>query len=157
MTYHVADMPLNVVVVLVTPREELTRVLAQRQMDRILFIVGRMPFEEPPRTALHPRSSSRVATAPQAPPSNATGAANALIGSWRTVGADLELRTNGTFSRVSHSGRGQYGGVIALDDEGRFDVQGDRIVFHGLARERTCAYSFSPQNELLLCGVAYHR
>jgi hypothetical protein len=65
MTYHVTDMPLDVVVLLLTPSKQPTRVLARRQADRINFIVGRKPFQEPPPTALLPRSSSRGETLPR--------------------------------------------------------------------------------------------
>src|SRR5688572_25041542 len=39
MTYHLADMPLNVVVLLLTPERSPTRVLARRETDRITFVV----------------------------------------------------------------------------------------------------------------------
>src|SRR5262249_11485876 len=138
-----------------------TRVLARRGTDRIQFIVGRRQFEQPPPKALLPRSSSRAegvlqSGAPSHTNASAAGT-NALLGSWRTAGATLALRADGTFARVSNSGFGQCGGVIGVDDNGRFDVQADRILFHGSLRDRTCTYSFNAQNELVLCDVPYHR
>jgi hypothetical protein len=160
MTYHVADMPLDVVVLLLTPGKQPTRVLARRQSDRLNFIVGRKPFEQPPPTALLPRSSSRAEGAPPRVP-HSTGAsparATALLGSWRTQGAILELHADGTFAKVSNSAWGVFGGVGGVDDNGTFEVRDNQIVFRGMIRERTCAYSLTPQNELMLCDVRYHR
>lgn len=160
MTYHVADMPFDEVVLLFTPRKEPTRVLARRQADRIGFIVGRTSFEQPPPRALLPRSSSRrESSATQVPGRIGTSPAllNELIGSWRTQGAILELRANGTFSKVSNSSYGTFGGVIGVDDNGNFEQRGGQIYFRGTMRERTCAFSLTTQNELVVCDVRYRR
>jgi hypothetical protein len=150
-------MPLDVVVLLLTPGKQPTRVLASRQADRITFIVGRMPFEQPPPSSLLPRASTRSEASLPPRQLASSGTANALLGSWRTVGVILELRADGTFSRVSNSGFGQFGGVVGVDDNGKFEVRGDQVVFRGTIRERTCTYSFTPQNELVLCDTRYHR
>jgi hypothetical protein len=161
-TYHLADMPLDEVVLLLKPGRQSTRVLARRGNERINFIVGRTPFTGPQPGALSPRYSSggpaAVASQASSPAGTPPAASkNALVGSWRAVGVILELRADGTFSRVSHSSFGSFGGVIGLDDNGSFEVRGDQIAFHGTIREQTCAFSLTSRNELVLCDSNYHR
>jgi hypothetical protein len=122
--------------------------------------VSRNPFQQPPRDSLLPRTSTverPIGSQSLRLPSGAADPAAALIGKWATAGAYLEIRDDGTFSRVSHSARGTAGGVIGVDDNGKYEVSGDRIIFHGMLRERTCLFSITAQNELMICDVAYRR
>ena len=54
MTYHIADMRLDIVRHALIPNEPRTRILVRRRIDRVNLIVGRVPFEKPPREALFP-------------------------------------------------------------------------------------------------------
>ena len=54
LTYHVADMPLDEPVLLLESDKKPTRIIARRRVDRVDFIVGRIPFKAPPPKALLP-------------------------------------------------------------------------------------------------------
>jgi hypothetical protein len=44
-----------------------------------------------------------------------------------------------------------------VDDNGTFEVQANEIVFHGMLRKRTCAYSLTSRDDLVLCDLKYRR
>ena len=118
LMYHLADMPLDEVLLLLEPSRQPTRILGRRRSDRIDFIVGRVPFTGPPPRALLPRTPSRgpaAGAAQRSGPSNGAATAaplNAPVGSWRAQGVILEFRPNRTFARVSNSRFGSFGGVV---------------------------------------------
>ena len=162
MMYHLADMPLNEPVLLLEPNRQPTRVIARRRADRIDFIVGRAAFTGPPPYSLLPRTPSQGSspTGSQLPvPAGATGTAqrNMLIGSWSAEGVILKLNGDGTFTRVSHSSHGRFGGVIGVDDNGSYVVRGAEIVLNGHLRQRTCSYSQGGQTSLVCDGVTYRK
>ncbi len=162
LTYHVADMPLNVPVLLLDPGRQPTRVIARRGADRIDFTVGRTPFTGPPPQTLLPRTPAAGSAATRAPVSGsqtsaapgATVAPGALVGSWRTQGLILIFRANGTFQRVSNSSYGSFGGI--LDDGGTYTVQGDQLSIEGNMVKRSCPFAVGP-NTLTFCGTTYSR
>jgi hypothetical protein len=156
-TYHLSDMPLDEVLLLLEPNGQPTRVLARRGIDRINFIVGRLPFRATPPRALAPRSPGRhqedAARAGTAPPS-----VKALLGEWRTQGVILMLRPDGTFSKVSNSSYGGFGGIIGVDDGGTYEVRGNEIVFRGvMPTPRTCSFVLTGWDQLSLCGQSYRK
>jgi hypothetical protein len=165
LTYHLADMPLNVPVLLLEPGRQPTRVIARRGADRIDFTVGRTPFTGPPPQTLLPRTPAAGSAATRAPGSGSqasatrpapgtTVAPSALVGSWQTQGLILIFRADGTFQRVSHSSVGSFGGV--LDDGGTYTVQGDQLSIDGNILKRACTFAVGP-NTLTFCGTTYSR
>ena len=163
LTYHLSDMPMDEVVLLLEPSRQPTRVLARRGSDRINFIVGRVPFTAPPARSLLPRSQSQSTAVARARSSVSSGGSapaaprSAPVGTWRAQGVILELHPDGTFARVSNPVFGGFGGVVGMDDSGSYEVHGNQIVLRGMVRERTCSYSQAGQNRLVCNGVAYHK
>jgi hypothetical protein len=152
-TYYMSDMPLNEPVLLLDPSRAATRIVAQRRFDRIDFVVGRAQFSGVPPKSLLPRTPP----APYAANSGTSASASTpvskdlLVGSWRTQGMIVQIRSDGRFDKISNVSLGTFG----FNDSGTYEIYGSQIIFRGtLRREWICEYATA---ELKCDGISFQK
>lgn len=158
MTYRLVDMPVDEHLLLLDGHQAASRIVSRRRADRIDFTVGVATFKAPPPRALRPYTTVAAErhVSPVAPAvTSGPPAAGRIVGSWVTQGSILILRADGTFSRVSQTAPGAFGGIVGVDDAGTYETQGAQVSLKGNFRTRTCSFT---AGQVLDCeGTVYRR